>query len=300
MLTRITLVLALCTLIAACSGPGVEEQATVIEENVPATGPLTVNAPDGVEIAATVHSIGEPTVVLVHGWMCDQTYWELQLSALVEHFGVVTVDVAGHGLSGTDRQVWTTSSLGDDVAAVINHLDLKDVVVVGHSMGGRVALEVARLVPGRVVGVIGVDTLHNAENTMDPEEAEAFLAGVEKDFAAACDPLVRSMFRDGADTILMDRVASDMCGGPGEIGTALLRDYIEFDVAAALQNAAVPVRCVNSDQWPTNPEANRKYADFEATILPGYGHFLMQEAPEELNQALIETVNAIGAGGPDQ
>ncbi len=294
MLTRITLVLALCILIAACSGPQVQEQTTaVVEAPALTTGPLIVHAPDGVEIAATVHNVGTPTLVLVHGWMCDQTYWDAQVTALAEHFGVITVDVAGHGLSGTKRQNWTIASLGDDVAAVITHLHLENVIVIGHSMGGRVGLEVARLMPGTVVGVIGVDTLQDADQKWAPKESEAILGGFKQDFVGACDAFVRSMFGEAADTALIDSVAADMCSGPGEIGTALLRDYIAYDQPAAFANADVPIRCINADKWPTNPEANQKYADFEATILPGYGHFLMQEAPQELNAALIFTVNAM-------
>jgi len=298
MLNRISLALALCALITACSGPQVPEQTTEdVEARVPATGPMTFQAPDGVEIAATVHSLGELTVVLVHGWMCDQTYWEAQVPALAEHFGVVTVDVAGHGLSGIDRQAWTISSLGEDVAAVITNLQLENIVVVGHSMGGRVGLEVARLKPGTVVGVIGVDTLQDADHEPNPDETEAFLGGLDRDFVATCDPFVRSMFGDQADQALIDQVAMDMCNGPGEVGAALLRDYVEYDLAAALQGAGVPIRCVNADLWPTNVEANRKHADFDAVILPGYGHFLMQEAPDELNLALIETVTAMTTEG---
>ena len=58
-----------------------------------------------------------------------------------------------------------------------------------------------------------------------------------------------------------------MCSGPGEIGAALIRDYVAYDLASALQSAGVPIRCVNADKWPTNAEANRKYADFDAVIL---------------------------------
>ena len=301
MLNRITLVLFLCALIPACSGPQDQEQTTdVVEAPAPATGPLTVQAPDGVEIAATVHSIGTPTLVLVHGWICITCPSLYFLAALSEHFGVVTVDVAGHGLSGTDRQNWTIASLGEDVAAVISHRQLENVIVIGHSMGGRVGLEVARLLPGIVVGIIGVDTLQDADQEWDPKEAEAILAGFEQDFVGACDPFVRSMFGEAADSALIDQIAADMCGGPGHIGAALLRDYIEYDLAAALQDAGVPIRCVNADKWPTNPEANQKYADFEATILTGYGHFLMQEAPEELNGALIYTVAALSTNRPPE
>jgi len=298
MLKRTTLILGFCVLIAACSGPQGEETTEVLQEPAIATGPLTFHAPDGVEIAATVQSVGEPWVVLVHGWMCDQTYWDAQVPALAEHFGVVTVDLPGHGLSGTERQAWTIATLGEDVAVVISGLGLSNVIVAGHSMGGRVGLEVARLMPGTVVGVIGVDTLQDADQEWDPEEAEVFVGGLEQDFVSACDSFVRSMFGKAADEALIDSVAVDMCSGPGEIGAALLRDYVGYDMAVALHDAGVPIRCVNADQWPTNVEGNRKYADFDAVILPGYGHFLMQEAPEELNRVLIETVAVLSTNRP--
>jgi pimeloyl-ACP methyl ester carboxylesterase len=276
--------LCLLLLFTACAGPSTEPP--------PSKGPVTVPSSDGVEIAATVHSTGQPTVVLVHGWMCDQTYWDNQIPALAEDFGVVTVDLAGHGLSGSDRQTWTINALAQDAAAVIMPLKLTDAIVIGHSMGGRVGLEVARLLPGTVVGVIGVDTLHDADAVWDPGDG-AFLDGLENDFATTCGGMVRGMFVESADGALVEQIATDMCSGPGDIGAALIRDYVTFDLASAMQSAGVPVRCINADLWPTNTEANRKYADFDVVILPGVGHFLMQEAPDELNDALIELVTAL-------
>ncbi|NNJ64534.1 MAG: alpha/beta hydrolase, partial [Xanthomonadales bacterium] len=151
MFYRIALTFLLLALISACSrSPEPEPIQDTVETQASVTGPIRVEAPGGVEIAATVHGIGQPTVVLVHGWMCDQTYWEAQAPALAERFGVVTVDLAGHGQSGIDRQDWTIASLGDDVVAVVSKLQLEQVVVVGHSMGGRVGLEAARQLPNRV------------------------------------------------------------------------------------------------------------------------------------------------------
>ena len=294
---RITLALVLCTLIVACSRSQYQEhEQDTVKSRSTVSDPVKVLAPDGVEIVATLHSTGQPTVVLVHGWMCDQTYWEAQVPTLSEHFGVVTVDLAGHGFSGIDRQAWTIASLGDDVAAVISQLQLKNVVVIGHSMGGRVGLEVARLLPGAVIGVIGVDTLHDADQEWDPEEVSGLITGFETDFMATCGGFVQSMFGDKASEVVVNKITTDMCGGPEEIGTALFRDYVAYNLAAALQTAYVPIRSINADKWPTNVVANQKYADFDAVILNGYGHFLMQEAPEELNDALIEAVTDLEAG----
>jgi len=296
MFHQITLALAICTLAVACSRSEDQELVQDFVETQVVIGSIKAEAPDGVEIAAMIHSTGQPNVVLVHGWMCDQSYWEAQIPALSERFGVVTVDLAGHGLSGVGRQVWTIASLGDDVATIISQLQLNNVVVIGHSMGGRVGLEVARLLPETVVGVIGVDTLHDAEAVWDPEEVAGLLAGFETDFVATCGEFVRSMFGGQALKPVIDEVTTDMCGGPGEIGAALLQDYAAYDLAVALQAAHVPIRSINADKWPTNVTANQHYADFDAVVLNGFGHFLMQEAPEELNEALIEAVTDLGAG----
>ena len=296
MFHRITLTIAICTLVVACSRSEDQDHNQDVVETQAVIGALKAETSDGVEIAATIHSVGQPNVVLVHGWMCDQSYWEAQIPALSEHFGVVSVDLAGHGLSGAGREAWTIASLGDDVATIISQLQLNNVVVIGHSMGGRVGLEVARLLPETVVGVIGVDTLHDAEAEWDPDELSGLLTGFETDFVATCGVFVRSMFGGQALKLVIDEVVTDMCGGPGEIGTALLRDYAAYDLAAALQAAQVPIRSINADKWPTNVTVNQKYADFEVVVLNGFGHFLMQEAPTELNDALIEAVTNLGAG----
>jgi pimeloyl-ACP methyl ester carboxylesterase len=284
-------VFIMATLLAGCGG-----RTTTEEVAEPVTGPGTVASADGVEIAYTVHRIGAPNLVLVHGWMCDQSYWDEQVPMLAEAFGVVTVDLAGHGGSGVNRENWTIASLGDDVIAVVEKVGLDQVIVAGHSMGGRVALDVARKLPGTVIGVIGIDTLRDASAELDPEEAEQFLSALEQDFPSACDSFVRSMFVEDTEAALVNKIASDMSSGPGEIGAGLIRAYVAFDLPEAFAQAGVPIRAINSDKWPTNVEANRELADFDVTLLEGYGHFLMQEAPEELSQAMIDTTLAIVAG----
>jgi len=280
-------------LLTGCGGAGtLEEHAAA----APVPGPGTVASSDGVEIAYTVHRIGTPNLVLVHGWMCDQSYWDAQAPVLAEAFGVVTVDAAGHGKSGANRDTWTLGSLGNDVTAVIDELGLEQVIVAGHSMGGYVALDVACKMPGTVVGVIGVDTLHDDGSTWDPEDTEGFLSPFEQNFPATCSGFVGSMFSETAEAALVQEVADDMCSGPPEIGVALLRAYVQFDRRTAFSGAGVPIRAINTDMWPTDVEGNRALADFELTLLEGHGHFLMQEVPDELNQVLVDTALDIVAG----
>ena len=287
-------VLSLILIALACGGapqPG----TPVLEEELPAT-PVqgTVAAPDGVSIAYTIRSAESPSLVFIHGWMCDQSFWDAQVEPMSVSYTVVTIDLPGHGLSGMDRDGWPLMAFGTDVQAVVEHLDLDEVILVGHSMGGPVALEAARLMPDRVIGVIAVDALHNADFEYDPEQKAGFLAAWNQDFAGTCTSFVTSMFPETTDPALVDRVKASMCEGPAQSSVAQLRQFLDYDMKAALEAVDVPVRCINSASFPTDVDGNRVYhEDFEAVIIDGPGHFLMMETPEQFNAHLSLAVAEI-------
>ena len=103
----------------------------------------SVESGDGVLISYQMAGEGPVSVVFVHGWSCDRSYWKEQLDHFAQVHRVVAIDLAGHGDSGLNRDDWTLPAFGQDVAAVINGLGLERIVLVGHSMGGLVAGEYA-------------------------------------------------------------------------------------------------------------------------------------------------------------
>lgn len=277
----------LLTIMLACGGNGEKPPPIADQTAAPAAGPGTAAAADGVSIAYTISGTGSPVLVFIHGWMCDQSFWAAQVEDFRPTNTVVTIDLPGHGLSGVDREAWSVLALGADVQAVVEHLDLDEVVLIGHSLGGPVALEAARLMPERVIGVIAVDSLQDAEAEYDPEQIESMLAAFENDFVGTCNGFSASMFLEGSDPELVARVISAMCDGSPGIGVALMRDYVDYELGPALAAVDTPVRFINAGLWPTNVEANRKYQpDFDGVIMEGFGHFLMMEKPEEFNARL--------------
>ena len=144
------------------------------------TGAAT--ARDGVDIHYEAMGSGSPTLLFIHGWNCDRRYWAGQLAYFAEKHQVVAIDLAGHGESGLQRTEWTISQFGADVASVADQLALDDVILVGHSMGGPVALEAARQLEGRVKTIIGADTLNDVSITFPEEQLNGMLAATETDF----------------------------------------------------------------------------------------------------------------------
>jgi pimeloyl-ACP methyl ester carboxylesterase len=144
--------------------------------------PRVVPSKDGVPISFEIYGVGEPTLIFIHGWSCDARYWRAQVPYFSKSHRVVTIDLAGHGHSGTTRLQYSMQAFGEDVQAVIEAIGSNRVILVGHSMGGSVIAEAARLMSDRVIGLIGVDTLGNIEYPMTREELTKMLAPLEKDF----------------------------------------------------------------------------------------------------------------------
>ncbi len=255
---------------------------------------LTAVSRDGTKIAYSVSGKGEPTLVFIHGWSCNQSVWKKQVPYFEKNYRVVTMDLAGHGASGQERTVYTMEAFGEDVAAVVRAVGTKQAIVMGHSMGGAVIVEAAEMMPEEIKAIVGIDTLHDFEEVLTAEQKEEFLKPFKEDFKKHTDAFVRGMFVEGTDPNLMDEVAGMMSGASPRVGISALDEMFKRSYAANPPKIHVPVWCLNADLWPTKSEVNRKYVpEFNLRIMPGVGHFLMLEKPEEFNQQLNGIVEEI-------
>jgi pimeloyl-ACP methyl ester carboxylesterase len=254
-----------------------------------------VMSADGVPVRYAVYGAGLPAIVFVHGWSCDRRYWLGQVGHFAARFTVVTVDLAGHGESGTDRRSWTMPAFGEDVAAVVTGLDLPEVVLVGHSMGGDVIVEAARRLRPRVRGLVWADVYRSLDesssNAGTEEQTAAFVAPFEADFGAATGAFVRRIAGADTDPDLVDRIADDMAAAPPHIALDAMRHAISNEQAAiaGLRQAAVPAVAINPASPPTDIESLARHG-IATTVLPAVGHFLMLQDPAGFNQLLDKVI----------
>jgi pimeloyl-ACP methyl ester carboxylesterase len=258
----------------------------------------SVASADGVMIHYTMKGTGSPALVFIHGWCCDQTYWDGQVDFFAEKVQVVTVDLTGHGKSGVNREEWTVDAFGDDVAAVVNKLNLPQVVLVGHSMGGPVAVTAAKKMQGKVLGIVGVDTFQDFQEEWSDEQKAEFVKPFEEDFATAAQDFVRSMFTEDADSTLLEKVAADMSSDPPETGLNSFYAMGKYDAKAALDGLNLPIVTINADKWPTNETGNKELVPyFEVIMMRGLGHFPHMEDPDTFNANLFDAVRGLVMGG---
>jgi len=249
-----------------------------------------VPASDGVPIHYDVQGKGEPALVFIHCWGCNRHLWDNQVAEFSKTHRVVTIDLPGHGESGLERKNWSVESFGDDVKTVVAKLDLKRVVLIGSSMGGPIALEAARRMPDRVVGIVPVDTLQNVEAKVPPDQLEAGLKALEADFKGTNATMMSQFFfAPTTPPAVKERILADIDSRPPATAIAILRAVFTYDPAPAMREIKIPIRAINADRVPTNVEANRKYApQFDAMIIKGTGHYPMLEDPARFNAMLTD------------
>ncbi len=249
-----------------------------------------VTASDGVPIHYAVQGKGEPALVFIHCWSCNRHLWDNQVAEFSKTHLVVTIDLPGHGESGLERKNWTVESFGDDVKTVVTKLNLKRVVLIGSSMGGPIALEAARRMPDRVVGIVPVDTLQNVESKLTPEQLEGVFKAMEADYKGASASLMNQFFfSPSTPAAVKERVLADIASRPPETAIAILKGIFAYDAAPALKETKVPIRAINSDRNPTSLEVNRKYApQFDVVLIKGTGHYPMLEDPTRFNAMLTD------------
>ncbi|HXI66899.1 MAG TPA: alpha/beta fold hydrolase, partial [Steroidobacteraceae bacterium] len=206
-------------------------------------GPRITIAPDNVHIEYRVYGHGEPAVLLVHGWACDENYWHAQLDALKARYTVVTLNLAGHGASGANRTDWSIANYAQDVAAVARALPNPQLVLVGHSMGAAVTLAATPLIGERVIGVVAVEALRSVgQPPLTPRDIEQRVAPFDADFVGATRTLVASsLFEPGADAALVQKVAYNMSLRPPAVAVPTLRSLLSMDLMGLLPAIHVPV-----------------------------------------------------------
>jgi pimeloyl-ACP methyl ester carboxylesterase len=260
--------------------------------------PRVALSKDGTPISYEIYGSGEPALVFVHGWSCDARYWRAQLPHFSKKYRVVALDLAGHGHSGATRRQYTMASFGEDVRAVAEATGSRRVILIGHSMGGSVIAEAARLMPNRVIGLIGIDTLKNIEYPMTRDELAKMVDPLEKDFPIGSRQFVERMISPRTDPRLREWILSDMSAAPPAVALSAMNEmmaqYITGEAAKVFEEIRIPVVCVNGESWPVNHEANRRHMfSFDAVVLKKADHFLMMNRPDEFNRALEKAIQMI-------
>ena len=251
---------------------------------------------DGVKISFEKHGRGAPAIIFIHGWSNQRTIWSDQLEHFSKKHIAIALDLAGSGMSGNNRTDWSIQAFSDDVVAVMDKLELNNVILVGFSMGALVAVETANQVPNRIMGVVNVDELKNPEMQISEEMVQALVNGYMELTTKGLtnENLVAGGFYKRNEEKAFKRI-TEMYDGVNQIGwkeslEGAFRWMNESHKASLLQ-LEVPYAGIFSDIEPIEIETIKTYVpSFKADIIANTGHVVFWDAPEEFNAILEKNI----------
>lgn len=244
---------------------------------------------DGLHIHSTTAGKGSKTVILVHGYTCDETTWSEQVPALAGQYRVVTLDLPGHGKSDAPKDgKFSMDLFARAIEAVRAEVKADRVVLVGHSMGTPVILRYAHLYPQHTLALVFADGLM----PLDPAQAaaaanqSAMMAGPNG--RATRETMIRSFFVAGTAPAVQTKVLNMMLGPPEATAVGAMNATRE----PAGQTTEIPMVPLLGIYAGPSHIASREavlahFPSAEYTAIPGTGHFLMLEKPEEFNRLLL-------------
>jgi pimeloyl-ACP methyl ester carboxylesterase len=189
---------------------------------------------------------GKPPIVFVHGFACAHTDWNAQVAHLSPRHQTVAVDLRGHGDSPGTAAECSIERYGADVAEVMRALKLPPAIVVGHSLGCRVAIEAALQASAQTAGVILVDGSQFAA-AMEPILMERFAS--PDGYTTITNALFKDMFTAKSDPSVVASVVARALRLPRPIGEKMLSDLLRYDVgrlAHSLASLRVPVMALQA------------------------------------------------------
>lgn len=238
-------------------------------------------------------------VVLIHGGFGDRRYWDGQFEELARHFRVLRYDIRGFGKSSLPAECEPYSNR-EDLAALLELLDISDGHLVGYSMGSRIAVNFTLSYPGRSKSLVLVGPVVSGFLSASFQQWRSAVSTIlpvleEKGQIAAADHVVDIVYADlGCDAETIARVRKIMRGYS-------FWHYTHNNPSAGfkppaierLREICIPALVVTAERdLPFCQETAKHLANtlgnVELKVLRGAGHFMPMEKPEEINRLIIQ------------
>jgi pimeloyl-ACP methyl ester carboxylesterase len=229
---------------------------------------------------------GRSPVVFIHSFGGNAGHWSAQLAHIRPGRRAVALDLRGHGRSAPASGDYAIGSLAGDVAAVVDAFDLGKVVLVGHGMGGAVAIAYAGGRPDRTAGLL----LVVPPGRIPPDQAKQIVTAMESDYETMSESYMSKLLA-GARPEVKAQIKAEQTM-PSEPGLGFITATQEFDALPALRAYPGPKLTVTGESgMPT--DLHNLVPDLPRKVIAGTSHWLPMDEPDEFNGILDEFLATI-------
>lgn len=252
--------------------------------------------PSGAKVHYTVEGEGPVSVVEIHGWACNATFWRLQAPALTkEQYRVISVDLPGHGQSEAPNGVdYTIEYFAQGVTAVLKHAGVTHAVLMGHSMGVPVAVRVFRDNPAIVDAIVALDgPIWKARRTTP----QPWLKDLQRDYRGVATRFIESMFVTNTPLFVRAEIKRKMLLTPPHVGISAMQVMGASDVWLK-GPVRIPVLAVVATRRATRYDDRKRlhqdvFPNMQYEFWGEAGHFLMMEQPDRFNRLLVGFLHSV-------
>jgi pimeloyl-ACP methyl ester carboxylesterase len=238
-----------------------------------------------------------PELVFVPGWCCDHTFFAPQFDYFKRTHAVTALALRGCGRSDSPRDGYDIPTLADDVAWFCEEVGIERPVIVGHSLGAMIAIELGARYPSLASALVADDP-----GPVYPTDLarHVFLGFAEQLEGPTAEDVRREWVEDGvgttADDDLRKKIVDTMCSVPLPVARAVIQGVTRWNGAAALMMCSAPLLILSSGPYESNDPARLQplKPDAQFGMTAGAGHFHQLEVPEQVN-AMIERFLALAA-----
>lgn len=227
---------------------------------------------------------GAPTILLLHGWGCEAGVFSFLIRQWVGRATLITLDFPGHGKSGDPPEPWGVPEYTSMVATLLEHLQLRQVHVLAHSFGGRVALLLASQHPERVRRMV----LTGCAGLRKPVSRKAACKSARyKRYKSLLEglrrvPLVGKMADSGLAALRRRYASPDYLALKTEVMRSTFVKVISQDLRPLLPSIQAPTLLIWGDQDTETPlwmgqAMEKEIPDAGLVVFDGCGHFAFVE-----------------------
>ena len=260
----------------------------------------SINVGD-IQLAYTDTGLGQP-VVLLHGYPFNRSLWNEQVNALSNSFRVITPDLRGLGESDATQGPATMDRMAQDVAALLDHLDISRAAIGGLSMGGYVVLAFYKQFPSRVRSLILADTRAQADTEEGKQtrfqQAEKALAEGMAGIADSMLPKLLTPETVSKRPDVVKRVRDMMLKTKSEGAAGALLGMAEReDQTPLLSQISCPTLILVGREDSITPVADsekmhREIAGSRLVVIENAAHVSNLERTDQFNEELMKFLNS--------
>lgn len=243
---------------------------------------------------------GDKTLIFIHGWGCDLNTWKYQFEYFKDQYHIILIDLPGYGQSDKAEKEYTIDFFAQAVLEIISDLQVRKPVMISHSMGLPIAIEVMKQLntdKAMLCNIDGVyfdfptDSIENQQYKKELTEFANMFKG--EDYKQNVEQFCNGFITETTPEDVRNYILSTMTETPQKIGYQSMKSLIDqkYWDKEIVNNHTIGIYAKTADLPPDNEYILRKqFPNLTYIEMESVNHFIMMEKPKEVNEILQEFI----------